>query len=63
MPSRLVAALKLMGFDQVYDTNFGADLTVVEEAAELVEKIKEGDLPLFTSCCPAWVKILRRKIP
>lgn len=60
---KLVAALKLMGFDQVYDTNFGADLTVVEEAAELVEKIKEGDLPLFTSCCPAWVKFCEEKYP
>lgn len=60
---KLVAALKLMGFDQVYDTNFGADLTVVEEAAELVEKIKEGDLPLFTSCCPAWVKFCEQKYP
>lgn len=60
---KLVAALKLMGFDQVYDTNFGADLTVVEEAVELVEKIKEGDLPLFTSCCPAWVKFCEEKYP
>ena len=60
---KLVAALKLMGFDQVYDTNFGADLTVVEEAAEMVEKIKEGDLPLFTSCCPAWVKFCEEKYP
>ena len=60
---KLVAALKLMGFDQVYDTNFGADLTVMEEAQELVEKIEAGDLPLFTSCCPGWVKFCEEKFP
>ena len=54
---RLVAALRHMGFDEVYDTNFGADLTVMEESAELLERLKSGkNLPLFTSCCPGWVK-------
>lgn len=53
----LVAALRRMGFDEIYDTNFGADLTVLEESAELLERLKSGkNLPLFTSCCPGWVK-------
>ena len=61
---KLVAALRLMGFDEVYDTNFGADLTVMEESKELMEKLEEGkDLPLFTSCCPAWVKFCEEKYP
>ncbi|NLF93626.1 MAG: 2Fe-2S iron-sulfur cluster binding domain-containing protein [Oligosphaeraceae bacterium] len=54
---KLVAALKLMGFKHVYDTSFTADLTIFEEATELLGRIKEkGRLPMFTSCCPAWVK-------
>ena len=53
---QLVAALKRLGFAQVYDTSFTADLTVVEEANEFVHRLKEGGtLPMFTSCCPAWV--------
>lgn len=53
----LVAALHRMGFDAVYDTNFAADLTVMEESAEFLERLEKGEnLPLFTSCCPAWVK-------
>lgn len=53
----LVAALRKLGFDEIYDTAFSADLTVLEEANEFLEKIENGDkLPLFTSCCPAWVK-------
>lgn len=61
---KLVAALRIMGFDQVYDTNFGADLTVMEEAKEFVERLnKGGKLPLFTSCCPAWVKFCETKYP
>lgn len=56
--------MRLMGFDEVYDTNFGADLTVMEESKELMEKLEEGkDLPLFTSCCPAWVKFCEEKYP
>ena len=56
---RLVAALRRIGFDEVYDTNFGADLTVMEESKELVERLEPGEnLPLFTSCCPAWVKFV-----
>ncbi len=61
---RLVAALRRIGFDEVYDTNFGADLTVMEESKELVERLESGDnLPLFTSCCPAWVKFCEKKYP
>lgn len=52
----MVGALKLLGADYVFDTTFGADLTVMEEALELKERLeKKGHLPQFTSCCPAWV--------
>lgn len=61
---RLVAALRRIGFDEVYDTNFGADLTVMEESGELVERLESGEnLPLFTSCCPAWVKFCENRYP
>ena len=54
---KMVAALRRIGFDKVFDTNFGADLTIVEEANELVERIKNnGGLPMITSCSPGWVK-------
>ena len=60
----LVAALRMMGFDEIYDTNFGADLTVIEESNELLERIKNNEkLPLFTSCCPAWVKYCEKRHP
>lgn len=58
------AALRKIGFDKVYDTNFGADLTIMEEATEFLERLKSGqNLPLFTSCCPAWVKYLEDQHP
>ena len=61
---KLVAALRLMGFDQVYDTNFAADLTVVEESKEFAERLEKNEnLPLFTSCCPGWVKFCETKYP
>lgn len=61
---QLVAALRRMGFDEIYDTNFGADLTVMEETKEFVERLESGEnLPLFTSCCPAWVKFCENKYP
>lgn len=54
---KMVAALRLLGFDKVFDTDFAADLTIMEEANELVERIKNGGkLPLITSCSPGWVK-------
>ena len=58
-PGKLSAALHGLGFDRVYDTNFAADLTIMEEGAELIKRIKEnGKLPMFTSCCPGWVKYM-----
>ena len=61
---KIVAALKLMGFNEVYDTSTGADLTVLEEANEFIGRVEKGEkLPLFTSCCPAWVKFLENKYP
>ena len=61
---KLVAALRRMGFDEIYDTNFGADLTVMEESKELVERLESGEnLPLFTSCCPGWVAFCEKKHP
>lgn len=61
---KLVSALRIMGFDEVYDTNFGADLTVIEESKEFAERLSSGEkLPLFTSCCPAWVKFCETKYP
>lgn len=61
---KLVAALRRMGFDEIYDTNFGADLTVMEESKELVERLESGEnLPMFTSCCPGWVKFCENKYP
>lgn len=54
---KIVTALKKLGFKYVFDITFGADLTVMEEALELVERIKNNkNLPMFTSCCPSWVK-------
>jgi len=60
----IVAALHRMGFDEVYDTSTGADLTVIEEANEFVERVSKGEnIPLFTSCCPAWVQFVEKKYP
>lgn len=60
----LNAALRKMGFKYVFDTSFTADLTIIEESAELIERIKNGDkLPLFTSCCPAWIKYAEEFAP
>ena len=53
---KMVAALKRLGFDRVYDTNFGADLTIMEEATELLGRVKNGGvLPMITSCSPGWI--------
>ncbi|MBR6677912.1 MAG: [Oscillospiraceae bacterium] len=61
---KLVSTLKIMGADEVYDTTFGADLTVMEEAAEFLDRLKKGGpFPMFTSCCPAWIKYLEKENP
>lgn len=63
---RLVAALKKLGFDYVLDTSFAADVTIMEEGSELLERlpeIREGKLPMFTSCCPGWVSFVKNKYP
>lgn len=58
------AALKEIGFDLVFDTNFSADLTIMEEAHEFVERLSKGEnLPLFTSCCPAWIRYMETQHP
>lgn len=63
-PGRLAASLKAIGFDYVYDTNFSADLTIMEEGTELITRVtKGGVLPMFTSCCPAWVTYMERFYP
>lgn len=60
----ITAALKNIGFDLVFDTNFAADLTIMEEASELIERLKAGEnLPIFTSCCPAWVRYIEQSHP
>ncbi len=59
LEKELVGALKMAGFDYVFDVTFGADLTIMEEATELIRrKEAEENLPMFTSCCPSWVKYL-----
>ena len=61
---KLVGVLHRLGFDEVYDTSYGADLTVVEEYKEFIERFTSGEkMPLFTSCCPAWVKYCENKYP
>lgn len=60
----IVAALKRMGIDHVYDTTLGADFTVVEEAQEFLDRLNNGGtFPMFTSCCPAWVKYVENCNP
>ena len=61
---KLVKALKLMGVEEVYDTNFAADMTTISEAQEFLARLKNGGpFPMFTSCCPAWVKYLELNDP
>ncbi len=63
---RLVAALRRMGFDYIFDTNFSADLTIMEEGSEFIEKLKNREnekFPMFTSCCPGWVRFLKSQYP
>ncbi len=61
---KLVTALRKLGFDVIFDTDFSADLTVIEEASELVDRIKNNKtLPMLTSCCPAWVRFIEMNFP
>lgn len=64
MPEKMVASLKKLGVDYVFDVTFGADLTIMEEASELLDRIKNNKtMPMFTSCCPAWVKFVETFYP
>lgn len=61
---KMVAALKQLGFDKVFDTDFGADLTIMEEGTELLNRIKNGGkLPMITSCSPGWIKFCEHNFP
>ncbi len=61
---KVVASLHAMGFDEVFDTSYSADLTVMEESAEFLDRVQNGGkLPLLTSCCPAWVKFVDNEFP
>lgn len=63
---RMAATLRRMGFDYIFDTNFTADLTIMEEGNEFLHRLKAGGLtrwPMFTSCCPGWVRFLKGQYP
>ncbi len=61
---KMVSALRMMGFEKIFDTNFGADLTIVEEAHEFVRRLEKNDrLPLITSCSPGWIKFMEHFYP
>lgn len=61
---KMVAAIRKLGFDYVFDTNFAADLTIMEEGTELIGRIKDGGpFPMFTSCCPGWINLLEKEYP
>lgn len=63
---RMVAVLRRMGFNYIFDTTFSADLTIMEEGSEFLEKLKNKDnetFPMFTSCCPGWVRFLKTQYP
>ncbi|MCI9456788.1 MAG: 2Fe-2S iron-sulfur cluster binding domain-containing protein [Oscillospiraceae bacterium] len=63
---RLVAAMRRIGFDHIFDTNFSADLTIMEEGSEFMARMKNHSLdryPMFTSCCPGWVRFLKSQYP
>lgn len=63
LEGKMVSALRSIGFDYVFDTTFGADLTIMEEANELVTRIANKELPMFTSCCPSWVLYAQKYHP
>ena len=63
---KMVAALRRLGFDYVFDTNFSADLTIMEEGSEFLERFTHRDRyhwPMFTSCCPGWVRFIKSQFP
>ena len=61
---KIVAALRRMGFDEIYDTTLSADLTVMEETKEFIDRLENGGkLPLITSCCPGWIQYAEKKHP
>ena len=62
---KIVTALKLLGFDYIFDTTFSADMTIVEEATEFVKRFNDPNatLPMFTSCCPAWINYVEKSRP
>ena len=61
---KMVAALRRLGFDRVFDTDFAADLTIMEEGTELLDRIKNGGkLPMITSCSPGWIKYCEHNYP
>ena len=61
---KMVTGLKKLGFDRVFDTNTGADFTIMEEATEFVERVKNGGvMPMITSCCPAWIRFAEKNFP
>ncbi|WP_421899442.1 [Fe-Fe] hydrogenase large subunit C-terminal domain-containing protein [Maridesulfovibrio sp.] len=63
-PGQLAASLRRLGFDAVYDTIFAADVTIMEESSELLQRIESGGpLPMFTSCCPGWVRYMETAWP
>ena len=65
-PKRMAAAMRELGFDYVFDTDFAADLTIMEEGSEFVERFthrEQYQWPMFTSCCPGWVRFLKSQYP
>lgn len=61
---KIVAGLRVLGFDEIYDTSLAADLTVLEESAELLQRLRQNEnIPMFTSCCPAWICYMEKNYP
>lgn len=61
---KIVAGMRMLGFDDIYDTSTGADLTVMEESKELLRRLRRKEnIPMFTSCCPAWISYMEKKYP
>ncbi|MBW2995037.1 [FeFe] hydrogenase, group A [Candidatus Woesearchaeota archaeon] len=64
VPGKMVAALRKCGFNKIFDTDLGADMTIMEEASELIERVKKGGpFPMITTCCPAWIKFMEHFYP